>query len=71
MSGNINLRIPTNSSFQLVATAPSTRNIQLGTFSGSGLNFVSEGRRVIGKIGDGAANLTVTNQRGSIAFIRR
>lgn len=71
MRGNINLRIPTNSSFQLVATAPSTRNIQLGTFSGSGLNFVSEGRRVIGKTGDGGASLTVTNQRGNIAFIRR
>ena len=71
MRGNINLRIPSNSSFQLVATAPSTRNIQLGTFSGSGLNFVSEGRRVIGKTGDGGASLTVTNQRGNIAFIRR
>lgn len=71
MSGNINLRIPSNSSFQLVATAPSTRNIQLGNFSGSGLNFVSEGRRVIGKTGDGGASLTVTNQKGSIAFIRR
>ncbi len=71
MRGNINLRIPSNSSFQLVATAPSTRNIQLGTFSGSGLSFVSEGRRVIGKTGDGGASLTVTNQRGNIAFIRR
>ena len=71
MSGNINLRIPTSSSFQLVATAPSTRNIQLGTFSGAGLSFVSEGRRVIGKTGDGAASLTVTNQRGNIAFIKR
>lgn len=71
MRGNINLRIPTNSSFQLVATAPSTRSIQLGDFSNSGLSFVSEGRRVIGKTGDGAASLTVTNQRGSISFIRR
>ncbi len=71
MRGNINLRIPSNSSFQLVATAPSTRNIQLGSFSGSGLNFVSDGRRVIGKTGDGGASLTVTNQRGNIAFIGR
>jgi hypothetical protein len=71
MRGNINLRIPSNSSFQLVATAPSTRNIQLGTFSGSGLNFVSEGRRVIGKTGDGGASLTVTNQRGNISFLKR
>lgn len=71
MRGNINLRIPSHSSFQLVATAPSTRNIQLGSFSNSGLNFVSDGRRVVGKTGDGGASLTVTNQRGSIAFISR
>ena len=71
MRGNINLRIPSNSSFQLVATAPSTRNIQLGSFSNSGLNFVSDGRRVVGKTGDGGASLTVTNQRGSIAFLKR
>lgn len=71
MRGNIHLRIPSDSSFQLVATAPSTRNIQLGTFSGSGLNYVSEGRRVIGKTGDGGASLTVTNQRGNITFIKR
>lgn len=69
--GNINLRIPTNSSFQLVATAPSTRNIQLGSFSNSGLSFVSSGRQVVGKTGDGGASLTVTNHRGSIAFLRR
>ena len=71
MRGNINLRIPFNSSFRLVATAPSTRNISLGSFSNAGLNFVSEGRRVVGKMGDGSASLTVTNQRGSISFIRR
>jgi len=71
MKGNINLRIPFNSSFHLVATAPSTRNISLGSFAGSGLNFFYDGRRVVGKFGDGSATLTVTNQRGSIAFIRR
>lgn len=69
--GNINLRIPFNSSFRLVATAPSTRNISLGAFSGGNMNFVSDGRRVVGRVGDGNATLTVTNQRGSIAFIRR
>jgi len=71
MRGNINLRVPFNSSFRLVATAPSTRNISLGPFSGSKMNFVSDGRRVIGKVGDGSATLTVTSQRGSISFIRR
>lgn len=71
MRGNINLRIPFASSFRLVATAPSTRNIMLGAFTGSGVNFVADGRRVLGRIGDGGAMLTVTNQRGSISFIRR
>lgn len=69
--GNINLRIPFRSSFRLVATAPSTRNISLGSFSNSGLSFVETGRRVVGKVGDGSASLTVTNQRGSISFIAR
>ncbi|MCY7375657.1 MAG: DUF4097 domain-containing protein [Pyrinomonadaceae bacterium] len=68
--GNINLRIPFNSSFRLVATAPSTRNISLGDFA-SGMRFVSDGRRVVGQAGDGSATIAVTNQRGSISFIRR
>jgi hypothetical protein len=69
--GRINLRIPFDSSFRLVATAPSTRDISLGAFSGGNMNFVGNGRRVVGMIGDGSAALTVTNQRGSISFIRR
>jgi Putative adhesin len=69
--GNINLRIPFNSSFRLIATAPSTRNISLGEWSGGNLNFVLDGRRVVGQTGDGSASITVTNQRGSISFIRR
>jgi len=69
--GNINLRIPFNSSFKLVATAPSTRNISLGDFGSSGMKFVSDGRRVVGQSGDGSATISVTNQRGSISFIRR
>ncbi|HEY0460205.1 MAG TPA: DUF4097 family beta strand repeat-containing protein [Pyrinomonadaceae bacterium] len=69
--GNINLRIPFSAGFKLVATAPSTRNISLGAFSGGNMKFVGDGRRVIGETGDGSATLTVTNQRGSISFIRR
>ncbi len=69
--GSINLRIPFDSSFRVVATAPSTRNISLGAFSGGNMNFVGNGRRVVGMVGDGSATLTVTNQRGSISFIRR
>jgi DUF4097 and DUF4098 domain-containing protein YvlB len=71
LRGNINIRIPFNSSFKLVATAPSTRNISLGDFGGSGMKFVSDGRRVVGQSGDGSATISVTNQRGSISFIRR
>jgi hypothetical protein len=70
--GEINLRIPFTSSFKLVATAPSTRSIDLGSFSGGGdWSTVGDGRRVIGKVNGGSANLTVTNLRGRISFIRR
>jgi uncharacterized lipoprotein YajG len=70
MSGTINLRIPFNSSFRFVATAPSTRSISLGSFAVSDLNF-GDGRRVVGRFGDGSATMTVMNQRGTISFIRR
>jgi DUF4097 and DUF4098 domain-containing protein YvlB len=69
--GNINLRIPFNSSFKLVATAPSTRSISLGDFGGASMKFLSDGRRVVGQAGDGSATISVTNQRGNISFIRR
>lgn len=71
LRGNINIRIPFESSFRLVATAPSTRNIDLGPFRGGNMRFVSDGRRVTGQAGDGSAALSVMNQRGSIGFIRR
>jgi DUF4097 and DUF4098 domain-containing protein YvlB len=71
-SGRINVRIPFSSSFRLVATAPSTRNISLGSFSNSGeKNVIGDGRRVLGKFGTGAASVTVTNKLGSIAFFGR
>jgi hypothetical protein len=69
--GDINLRIPFNSSFRLVATAPSTRNISLGSCAGSDMSYVGNGRRIVGRCGDGSATLVVTNQQGSIAFLRR
>jgi hypothetical protein len=71
MRGNIGLRIPFSSSFRLVATAPSTRNISLGGLSNADLNFVSDGRRVVGRVNGGSASLTVTNHRGGISFISR
>lgn len=71
MKGTISLRIPFTSSFKLVATAPSTRSIALGTFANGNLTTVSEGRRIVGRYGDGSATLTVTNQRGAIGFFAR
>lgn len=70
ISGTISLRIPPGSSFRLVATAPSTRNISLGSFS-ENMRFTWDGRRVVGTAADGAATLSITNQRGNIGFIRR
>jgi hypothetical protein len=71
LRGNINLRIPFDSSFRLVATAPSTRNISLGSCANADMNYIGNGRRIVGRCGGGSATLTVTNQQGSIAFIRR
>lgn len=71
MRGDINLRVPFNSSFKLIATAPSTRSINLGSFANGNMRFVGDGRRVTGQVGDGSSSISITNQRGSIAFIRR
>ena len=68
MRGSINLRIPITSSFRVVATAPSTRNISFGSFSNGHMDYLGDGRRVIGRFGQGSATLSVTNQQGSIAF---
>lgn len=69
--GNINIRIPTDSDFRLVATAPSSRSITLGSFSNAGLSFNGGGRQVSGSVGGGSAALTINNFQGAIAFIRR
>jgi DUF4097 and DUF4098 domain-containing protein YvlB len=71
MRGSISLRIPFNSSFKLTATAPSTRSIQLGPFLNSSMNYLGDGRRVVGKNGDGSATIWITNQRGEIGFFPR
>ena len=71
IKGSINLRIPFNSSFKLIATAPSTRSIDLGPFNGGNMRLVGDGRRIVGEAGTGAATLNVMNQRGNISFIRR
>ena len=71
MRGDINLRVPFNSSFKLVATAPSTRSINLGSFANGSMRSFGDGRRVTGQVGDGSSSITVTNQRGTIAFLIR
>ncbi len=71
MQGNINIRITAGSGFRLSATAPMTRNIDLGAFANSGVFDYLGGkpsRRVVGQVGAGGASLTTISHRGSIAF---
>ena len=70
--GDINIRIPYNSAFSLEATAPLTRSISLGAFANSRMNFIGDGRKVMGDVGnDNRASMTITNYRGKINFIGR
>ena len=71
MKGTISIRIPVPSNFTLVATAPSTRSINLGAFNGGAMKPLGNGRRIVGKAGDGSASLQVINQQGMIRFIAR
>ena len=69
--GNITLRLPANCGFRVVATAP-TKDIKMGPFwNPNGMRLMSEGRRIIGDIGDGRASVTVTTFQGTINFLRR
>ncbi|MCA1613581.1 MAG: DUF4097 family beta strand repeat-containing protein [Acidobacteria bacterium] len=70
-SGQINVRITGGSGFTLTATAPRTRNIDLGGFAARGKFDFSDSRRVWGRVGDGSAILNATNLRGSIVFVSR
>lgn len=71
--GNINMRIMPGSGFTLTATAPRTRNINIGGFAQLG-NFNYQGgdnRRVVGTVGDGSAKVIMTNLRGVINLAPR
>jgi DUF4097 and DUF4098 domain-containing protein YvlB len=74
LSGNININIPRNSSFSLVASAQ-PQSINLNSFASPDLNIVADGRKVYGDVGLGGGGrlprLTVFNQRGKISFIAR
>jgi len=70
--GDITLRITAESGFRLMAVAPRTRNIDLNGFAQKGeFEFFNEKRKVVGKVGDGGAQLNTTNGRGSIVFMPR
>lgn len=72
MQGDIQIRITADDGFRLIATAPRTRNINLGGFASRGqFEFFSDKRKVVGKVGDGGASLNTTNGRGSITFMPR
>lgn len=71
VKGNITLSLPANCGFRLVATAPN-KEIKMGPFwNANSLKLMSEGRRIIGDVGDGRASVTVTNFQGNINFVRR
>jgi len=68
--GNINIRIPADSAFNLVAAAPN-KQIALGHFWNSGFKSMGDGRKYVGDVIDGRSKVIVTNFQGSITFIRR
>ncbi|HUQ34546.1 MAG TPA: hypothetical protein VM095_20665, partial [Pyrinomonadaceae bacterium] len=74
LSGDVNINIPANSSFSLVASAQ-PQSINLNSFASPTLTSVGDGRRIYGRVGPGGAGrlptLTVFNQRGTISFIAR
>lgn len=74
LKGDININIPRNSSFSLVASAP-PQFINLSSFASSKLSFVADGRKVYGDVGPGGAGrlptLTIFNQLGRISLIAR
>lgn len=68
--GNINIRIPANSAFNLEAAAPN-KKIALGEFWNNGFKSLGDGRKYVGDVVDGRSKVIVTNFQGSITFIRR
>lgn len=73
LSGDINIRVPKNSAFSLVASAQ-PNSINLNSFASPSLNIVADGRKIYGDVGQSGGRLpmlTVFNQRGTISFIAR
>jgi hypothetical protein len=68
--GNITIRIPANSAFNLTAAAPN-KKIALGQFWNAGFKSMGDGRKYVGDVVDGRTKVMVTNFQGSITFMRR
>jgi hypothetical protein len=68
--GDIQIRIPADSAFNLDASTP-TKRITLGAFWNDNLKKLGDGRKYLGDVGDGRSTVTVTNFQGSITFLRR
>ena len=68
--GDITIRIPANSAFNLTAAAPN-RRIALGEFWNANFRSMGDGRKYMGDVVDGRSKVTVTNFQGSITFMRR
>jgi Putative adhesin len=67
--GEIQIRIPGDSAFSLVASSPA-RRIALNDFWNNKLK-THDGRRIVGDVGDGRASVSVTNFMGQITFLRK
>lgn len=71
LSGDINIHIPANSSFSLVANGQS-QSIKLNSFASPTLSFIGDGRKVFGKVDRGggpSSSVVVFNQKGKITFM--
>jgi DUF4097 and DUF4098 domain-containing protein YvlB len=68
--GEITIRIPADSAFNLDAAAPN-KKIALGQFWNDGIKTLGEGRKFVGPVRDGRSRVSVTTFQGSITFIRR
>ena len=69
--GDITIRIPADSAFNLEAAASSNKKIALGQFWNDGIKSFGEGRKMVGDVGDGKSRMSVINFKGSITFVRR
>ena len=71
--GDISIRIPANSTFDLNASALD-KKLALGQFWNSGFRTVGEGQKfskTVVDVNDGRAKLTIRNFEGAITFVRR